>query len=112
MVDAETMRAAASADDLRDESELRSYHWACDTRGALTPEQRRGLLPKIARSYGAFFAGTASLPWRRRRAPEPPPAVVLHSKLTQIAEHGYRTWLFGTALAHVGAMQLDHFLER
>jgi hypothetical protein len=113
------MRAAVSADNLRDESELRSYHWACDTRGALTPEQRRGLLPKIARSYGAFFAGTASLPWRRRRAPEPPPAVVPHSKLTQIAdeaareqpapiaEHGYRTWLFGTALAHVDAMQLD-----
>ncbi len=107
------------ADDLHAESELLTYDWACETNGALTPEQRRGLLPKIARSYGAFFAGTATLPWRRRRAPEPPAAVYPHSKLTQIAdeaareqpapiaEHSYRTWLFGTALAHVDAMQLD-----
>ena len=74
------------ADDLQAESELLTYDWACETNGALTPEQRRGLLPKIARSYGAFFAGTATLPWRRRRAPEPPAAVYPHSKLTQIAD--------------------------
>ena len=108
-----------SVADLHDESELRTYRWACDTRGALTPEQRRALLPKIARTYGAFLAGTATLPWRRRRAPDPPSAVYPDSKLMQIAdeaareqpapiaEHGYRTWLFGTALAHVDAMQLD-----
>lgn len=107
------------ADDLHAESERLTYRWACETGGALTPKQRRGLLPKIARSYGAFLAGTVTLPWRRHRAPEPPAAVYPDSKLTQIAdeaareqpapiaEHGYRTWIFGNALAHVDAMPLD-----
>ena len=96
---------------LPDNSDLPiTFEWACRTDGKLSQAQRDRIRVAIRRGYRDVVRGLAGWPFRRSQAsgefPRSP-----DSRLARVAEeaageqglallqHGYRTWLIGSALA-------------
>lgn len=98
---------------------LISYDWCRETGGALTPAQRRTLLLRSLRTYGAQVKDIARLASGRRstepvRLPTAPDGAVIDAAVEaardqgpDIEGHGFRTWLFGGALADRDGVDLD-----
>lgn len=87
-----------------------SYEWVRRTNGTLTEEQRTKMRAGIRSGYADIVTGLAGWPIRRSRASMTFPTAP-DSRLAKLAEeaaheqtpalrnHGYRTWLIGSALA-------------
>lgn len=98
--------------------ELTTYDWCTTTGGALTAAQRRSLLPSILQGYLDVGRLLFTLPFGRPTGYVPFPAAP-DSALTRAAveaaadqgehwlAHGFRTWLFGGALASADGVALD-----
>jgi len=104
---------------LPDNSDLPiTFEWACRTDGKLSQAQRDRIRVAIRRGYRDVVRGLAGWPFRRSQAsgefPRSP-----DSRLARVAEeaageqglallqHGYRTWLIGSALAGHDRADLD-----
>lgn len=117
------MGSAISADGPR----LGTWQWITETGGCLTARQRLALLPPLLGTFRAFSIDRLRLALRRRPrhgmsaedlwplAPDSPlcrqageEAHELQS--TPVLHHGYRTWIFGAALARVDEASIDREL--
>jgi hypothetical protein len=93
----------------------RTLEWAQQTNGSLSDAERSLIRTGIRRGYADVARGVAGWPFRRSRAtndfPAPPDSRLARSaeeaalvQTPAVRNHGYRTWLIGTALAsHDGA---------
>ena len=98
---------------------LTTYDWCRSTGGALTSAPRRTLLLRTARLYAEHVAGVARLAAGRRPdgpvvLPEAPDSDLVEAAVTAARDqgpdlegHGFRTWLFGGALAIRDGVDLD-----
>jgi hypothetical protein len=97
--------------------------WTQRTKGRLTPGERRRLLGHVAATLGRYTAGriraaTGRVPARARElsaeALTPPDSALARSAESACREqppsligHGYRTWMFGAALAALDGSALN-----
>lgn len=97
--------------------------WTRETKGRLTPGERRRLLGHVAAGFGDYVAGrfraaTGRVPERAHAltadALTPPDSTLARTAEAACQEqpqpligHGYRTWLFGSGLAAVDGVAMD-----
>lgn len=98
---------------------LITYEWCRETGGALTSAQRRTLLLRSLRTYGSQVRDIARLVTGRHSdapatLPTAPDASLVDAAVEaardqgpDIEGHGFRTWLFGGALADRDGVDLD-----
>jgi hypothetical protein len=96
----------------------RSFAWACETGGALTPSQRAAIKRAVRRGYRTLLEGLVTWPFRRSDEsadlPTAPDSTVAKEAEEAAKEqgaaiegHGYRTWLLGAALADRDGVVVD-----
>ncbi len=106
-----------------DPDRLGGIGWTKRTSGALSPRERRRLLAAIVRGQAGYLAGLVRL--ASGRVPAGAAKLSLadlrppDSRFAQVAEeacreqtpaligHGYRTWVYGSALAKLDRSELD-----
>jgi hypothetical protein len=97
--------------------------WTQQTKGRLTPSERRRLLGPVAAALGTYLAGriraaTGSVPARARElsaaALTPPDSQLARTAESACREqppsligHSYRTWMFGAGLAVLDGVAMD-----
>jgi hypothetical protein len=97
--------------------------WTQQTKGRLTPRERRRLLGHVAAGLGDYAAGrlraaTGRIPPGARalsaEALTPPDSTLVRTAEAACSEqppsligHGYRTWMFGSGLAAVDGVAMD-----
>lgn len=113
------MLVAAPSEEHAVPEPLVTYDWCASTGGALTPAQRRRLLARSLAAYADHATGLARLALGRRAdgpvvLPTAPDAALTRAAVEVAADqgpelegHGFRTWLFGGALAERDGAVLD-----
>lgn len=97
--------------------------WTRQTKGRLSPQERRRMLGEVALGLGAYLAGRIQLATGRvpvgahelsAAALTPPDSLLARAAEDACREqprsligHGYRTWMFGAGLAMLDSIALD-----
>lgn len=106
---------------------LGSWQWVTETGGRLTTRQRVALLPSLIGTFQKFSADRLWLAFRRRPRhsfsaedlwPQAPDSSLCRHadeeardlQSTVMLHHGYRTWVFGAALARIDGASIDREL--
>ena len=106
-----------------DPMRIGGFAWTQQTKGRLTPSERRRLLGPVAAALGTYLAGriraaTGSVPARARElsaaALTPPDSQLARTAESACREqppsligHSYRTWMFGAGLAVLDGVAMD-----
>jgi len=109
-----TMTAMGAKDDVLP----KSFAWACDTGGTLTPSQRTRISRAIRGGYRAVVEGLVTWPIHRSpygadfpTAPDSTLAKTAEEEAKEqgpaLERHGYRTWLLGAALADHDGVRIE-----
>lgn len=105
-------------------SAIGSWQWLEETGGNLTGRERLALLPAIAATFGKFSADRLRLALHVKARhslsatelwPMAPDSALCREAESEgrelqsspVLQHGYRTWVFGTALARIDGVALD-----
>lgn len=111
----------AAASSAPDPQRVGGIAWLEHTRGRLTPQERRRLVPAILRTHADLVQTQVALMLRRRPStlsedlPEPPDsalaraaeAACVESLPTSVAAHSFRTWWYGLLLAQRDGLRPD-----
>ena len=105
-------------------SAIGSWQWLEETGGNLTGRERLSLLPAVAKTFGQFSLDRLRLALgiQARHSlsatelwPDTPDSALCREAETEgherqsrpVLQHGYRTWVFGSALARIDGLDLD-----
>ncbi len=101
-----------------------SWDWLAQTNGNLSAAERASLVPGLMKTFGQFVVDRLRLALRAAPRhslsvddlwPAPPDTQLCRHALEEARElqslpvlnHGYRTWVFGSALAKIDGAQVD-----